>query len=280
MLVVSEMKGATEKDWAGIYQSVEASAYDGEGDPLFVRAAARTMRVLSAFHSTVKPLSLTEIAQASNLDRSTTQRLVHTLRKTGYIERDEFNRGYVPGIRLYDHVFDAMRLNGLIQRAVPHLIALRDRLGERVDLSLIDDVRLVYATRFQPKRNTLYAMMLGHSVPIYCTSAGWSVLSKYDEDTARDVIKRSALNSYTAQTVVDEDAIMANVEQARGQGYAIAREQLMPGEIAIGAAITDSNDKPVGAITISAMTADWSVDGLMRDVAPPLLQTINALKRG
>lgn len=69
---------------------------EDDGDPLFVRAVGRAMTVLSVFHDADHPLSLTEIARAAELDRSTTQRLVHTLRKLGYIRRDRMIAGLSP----------------------------------------------------------------------------------------------------------------------------------------------------------------------------------------
>lgn len=251
-----------------------------DGDPLFVRAVARAMGVLSAFHETDRPLSLTEISRAAELDRSTTQRIVHTLRKLGYIQRDQYDQGYVPGIRIYDHIFDSMRLNRLIQRAVPYLLDLRSAVNERVDLSLIDDLRLVYAARFQPKREVIHAMMVGLSVPIYCTSTGWAVLARLPEDQARDIIRRSERRSYTPKTLTDEEAIMDKVAQAREQGYIIAAEQLLPGEIGIGAAVTDGSGHPIGAVTITSLLSDWTLEEFDHAISPPLMQTVRALGRG
>ncbi|MDK3019881.1 IclR family transcriptional regulator [Pseudodonghicola flavimaris] len=250
-----------------------------ENDPLFIRATARTMMVLSAFHETDRPMSLSEIARAAGLDRSTTQRIVHTLRQLGYLQRDPHDRGYVPGIRIYDHIFDAMRLNRQLQPAVPLLLDLRRNVNERVDLSLIDDTRLVYAFRLPPKREVLHAMMVGLSVPIYCTSAGWSVLSRMPEDEARDLIRRSDRQRYTAQTLIDEDAIMAEVEKAGETGYAVAVEQLLPGEIAIGAAVTNTLGRPVAAVTISGLSSDWTPEEFARAVSPSLMQTVAAIGR-
>lgn len=274
------MSEDTKRPWNGVYPVAQPESENEDNDPLFVRAAARTVRVLSAFHDAERSLSLTEIAKAADLDRSTTQRIVHTLRKLGYLERGEHDTGFLPGIRLYDHIFDAMRLNGLIQRAIPVLLQLRDTVGERVDLSLIDDVRLVYATRFQPKRQTLHAMMLGHSVPIFCTSAGWAVLSRYDEAKARDILARSDRKRYTGQTLIDEEEILAKAELAGQQGYAVASEQLLPGEIAIGAAITDSQRNPIGAITISGMLTDWSEEEMVKQMSPMLVRAATMLGRG
>ncbi|WP_232829535.1 IclR family transcriptional regulator [Tropicimonas sp. IMCC34043] len=252
---------------------------EGSTDPLFVRAAARAMAVLSAFHYVDRPLSLSEIAKETGLDRSTTQRIVHTLRKLNYLQRDEHDRGFVPGIRIYDHIFDAMRLNGLIQRAVPYLLDLRSNVNERVDLSLIDDLRLVYATRLEPKREVLHAMLVGLSVPICCTSSGWAVLSRLPEEEARDILRRSNLQRFTPRTLVDEDEILARAAEAAERGYAIAIEQLLPGEIGIAAAVTNTDGRPVGAVAITALLSDWTPEEFDRAMSPALMQTVNALGR-
>ena len=42
---------------------------------------------------------------------------------------------------------------------------------ERVDLSLHDDLRVVYAVRLQSKRQTFYTTLVGHSVPVFWSSA-------------------------------------------------------------------------------------------------------------
>lgn len=257
----------------------DAETGGAEGDPLFVRAAARAMAVLSAFHQAEHPLSLSEIARITGLDRSTTQRLVHTLRKLGYIRRDEHDRGYVPGIRIYDHIFDAQRLDGLVQRAVPLLLDLRGQVDERVDLAVFDDMRLVYTVRLQPRRDVIHAMMVGLSVPVCCTSSGWAVLSRLPEAEARDILRRSERQRFTPQTLTDEEAIMARVAEARERGYVIATEQLLPGEIGMAAVVTGSGGRPVGSVTITALMSDWTVEEFDRAVAPPLMQTARALSR-
>lgn len=266
---------------SALHSESGARPLDGsEGDdPLFVRATARTMQVLSAFHEADHPLSLSEIARAAGLDRSATQRIVHTLRTLGYVQRDARDRGYLPGIRIYDHIFDAMRMDPVIQRAVPLLMDLRRNVNERVDLSLIDDTRLVYAARLQPKREVLHAMMVGLSVPVYCTSAGWAVLARLPEEEARAVIRRSDLRRFTPRTLTDEEAIMARVAEAGRQGYALAREQLLHGEIGIGAAVTGADGRPVAAINVTALLSDWTPEDFVRAVAPALVQTASALSR-
>ncbi|WP_045392559.1 IclR family transcriptional regulator [Falsirhodobacter sp. alg1] len=250
---------------------------EAENDALFVRSVGRAMAVLSSFHAAEHPLSLSEIARAADLDRSTTQRLVHTLRKMGYIRRDRHDRGFIPGIRIYDHALDAMRLDSLNQRAVPYLLELRGAVNERVDLSLFDDLRLVYVSRVQPERKRLHDLLVGLSVPAYCTSAGWAAMSKLPDETVRDIIRRSDRIQHTPRTIVDENALMDKVHQCRKQGYAVALEQLLMGEVAIAAAVSGPSGIPLGSVTITALVSDWSPEAFEQAMAPALMQTVRAI---
>ena len=108
---------------------VKAKADEGADKPdrLFVESLARGFRVLEAFGDSPRPMSLSEIAKASGLDKSAVQRLTHTLVALGYLERTA--NGVAPGRRLLDRSFDYLRATPLVNRAVP-LLAGSSQDGE------------------------------------------------------------------------------------------------------------------------------------------------------
>lgn len=248
-------------------------------DPLFLSGVERAMQVLSAFHAADRPLSLSEIARAAGIDRSAAQRIVHTLRATGHIRRGDDDRGYLPGIRILDHTLDALRLDPLIQHATPILIELRRSLRERVDLSIFDDLRMVYAVRMQSKRETFYATLVGHSVPTFCTSGGWAVMAALPEQAARDIVERSDRRPFTPRTLTDPDAIMARVRETRAMGHSLATEQVLIGETAMGAAVTGPGGRVRGAIHVAASLAEWTPAEFARRYAPLLTEAAQAISR-
>ncbi|WP_338532099.1 helix-turn-helix domain-containing protein [Nitratireductor thuwali] len=99
-------------------------------DPLFVQSIARAMQVLSSFHQAGRPLTLNEIAAAAGIGKSAAQRVVHTLKTLGYIERDADDRGYVPGIRILDHTFHALRNSRKLAKSQkrPGAASMRERV--------------------------------------------------------------------------------------------------------------------------------------------------------
>ncbi|WP_417768076.1 IclR family transcriptional regulator [Stappia sp.] len=248
-------------------------------DPLFVRSVARAMQVLSAFHQADAPMTLTEIAAAGEMDKSAAQRFVHTLRKLGYIERDMTDRGFVPGLRLLDHSLDYLRLNPLVERATPVLQEMRRHVHERVDLSLFDDLRVVYAARNQSKRETFFAALIGHAVPTFCASGGRAILALLTDAEVDDILARSDLRPITMRTITDPEAIREKVREAREVGYACALEEVVPGEIALGVAITGPDRRPVAAIHVAGSLSEWQPEEFCQKFGPLAQSTARALSR-
>ncbi|WP_414833185.1 IclR family transcriptional regulator [Afifella sp. YEN Y35] len=256
-------------------QPIDSLPY--EDDSLFVRAAGRAMQVLSAFHHAPGPLSLSEIALRAGIDRSAAQRLVHTLSKLGYLRRGPGDRGYLPGIRLLDHTLDVLRLDPVIQKATPVLLELRKTIRERVDFSLYDETRIVYALRMQSKRETFHATLVGHSVPTYCTAGGRALLSLLPDEAAREIVLLTSLHKYTAKTVVEPDAIMERIKQARTDGYAVVVEEFLQGEVALGVAISRGDGIPLGAIHVAGSLSEWTPEDFVKRASPLAMEAARAI---
>ncbi|KIN60511.1 Transcriptional regulator [Sulfitobacter noctilucae] len=237
-------------------------------DPLFVQSVERAMTVLSSFHHADGPMSLSEVAKTAGIDRSAAQRMVHTLRTLGYVQRDAGGHGFLPGIRLLDHTLDTLRLDPLVRRATPVLQELRKATRERVDLSLFDDLRVLYAVRLQTKRQMFYTTLVGHSVPTFCSSGGWAILSKLPDPQVADILARSDKRPFTPETITDPTALMAEVQKARQAGYAIACNQILSGEIAAGFPVMDTHGNPIAAIHIAGSLSEWSDADYAQRVVP------------
>lgn len=267
------------RDIDRVEYGVRSVADSDEKDPLFVSAIARAMQVLSAFHGASKPLTLNEMAKITGMGKSTVQRIVHTLRQQGYVERDPNDRGYVPGIRILDHTLDYLRLNAVIVRALPSLLELRRDASERVDLSVRDALRLVYALRLQSKREAFFATLIGNSVPLYCTSGGRAIMAQLSDDEVDDIIERSNRRKFTPRTITDPKEIWEKVLEARENGYALASEEVLQGEIAIGAAIRGPDGMPVAALHVGGSLSEWDKESFVRHFAPLVLAAAGTINR-
>ncbi|WP_265499534.1 IclR family transcriptional regulator [Paracoccus beibuensis] len=249
-------------------------------DPLFVQSLARGMGVLESFKGAEGALSLNQIATRAGLTRSAAQRLVHTFRKLGYLRMAEDGRGFRLDLPILDLTHDYLRLNPLVRRANPILLELRRNVRERVDLSLFDGQRMVYAARMQSKRETFFATLVGNSVPTVCTSGGWAVLAMLPQAEVDAILAQADFRQLTPRTITDPAVIRDQIALTRQNGHALATEQILMGEVALGVAIPDSSGRPVAAIHIAASLAEWEPEEFRRRIAPLAAEAVRSIVAG
>jgi IclR family pca regulon transcriptional regulator len=79
------------------------------------------------------------------------------------------------------------------------------------------------------------ALMPGSRLPTYCTSMGRVLLAALPEDKASNILRSSALRARIPSTLVDQHAIMAELERVRRQGFATTDQEVETGLRSIGA---------------------------------------------
>ncbi|MGG4604803.1 IclR family transcriptional regulator [Paenalcaligenes sp. Me131] len=245
---------------------------------LFVQSVAKSMNLLEAFGQNPGVLSLNELVDFTGLDRSAVQRMAYTLVALGYMERGVGGRGYRLGTKCLDLSFDFLRGHPLIERASPILIDLQNETGERVDLSLFDDLSIIYALRRQTKRQTFFSGLNGRRLPTFCTSGGRAVMSCLAPDEVDDILQRSSLEPLTPKTITDADIIREKVNAARTDGYSLALEESVLGEIVLASAIVNRKGRPIGAVHISGSRAEWSEPEFVQRFAPLAISAARSLR--
>ena len=248
-------------------------------NPLFVNSLAKGMDILRAFTGAGRYLSLAELVQRSGLDKSTVQRMTHTLAELGYLEKCPDTRRYSLGRQLLDFSFQYVRTHPLVEVATPHLIELRRACEERVDLSLFDRDTLVYVVRLQSKREKFYTTLVGRRMPVFCSAGGRAMLACLPEEEARAIVEASARKALTPHSITDVETIMERIAAARRDGWSMAVEESIVGEIAIAAAVRDVDGSPVGAVHIAASVREWEPEKFAAQMVSGLLQTVDALNR-
>lgn len=249
-----------------------------DGDSrLMVQSVVRALRVQECIGQAGRPLSLAEIARAAGIDRSAAQRFAYTLEALGYLERGDSGQGYRPGMKALDRGFEFLRAHPLVERATPALIELRKATKERVDLSLFDGASIIYAIRLQSKRETFFATLVGRRIPTFCAAGGRAMLALLEDGEIEEILSRSDLAPKTPKTITERGEIMAKIEQARADGYALAQEEGQMGEIVIGTAIRGAQGRPVAAIHIAGSLSEWQEQAFRERCAPLAMEAAAAL---
>ena len=240
-----------------------------EDNSLFVKSLAKAFQLLEAFERSGDGGRLThkEMKQLTGLDASTIQRMSHTLVELGYLERSQ-NRTYALGKKFLHFTFEYLRHSATIQRASPILMDLQHETGERIDLSLFEDVEIVYALRRQSKRETFFATLTGRRVPSFAASGGRAVMSHLSSEIVEYILDRSSLVQHSPRTITSREQIIAEIGRAKELGYALCVEQMLLGEIVLAAPVFDDRNTPIGAVHIAGSLSEWDPEAFCKKHAP------------
>ena len=162
--------------------------------------------------------------------------------------------------------------------AAPHLVALRDRCGLAVHMSVLAGSDMIYLLRLPSRQLTLAEMLPGRRMPAWCNSGGRMLLTPQDDDAIRQTLLRAPPRAFTPRTVVDPDALLALIRQARDDGYALTEDQVLQNQVGAAVLLRDARDVPLAAISVRAPRHDYPTDRLLSDIVPQLFRTAQAIQ--
>jgi IclR family pca regulon transcriptional regulator len=250
-----------------------------ERSSLFVGSVEKAFQVLEAFRDTQRLMSMAEIARAAGLDRSATQRLVHTLEQLGYVRRLPDSPLYGLASRVLRLSYNYLRSREIIGRASPYLLEMTHALGETSNLQELDGHEIVFLARFPGRHLVNVDFAVGSRLPALFTASGRAMLSKLDAASKREIIRATPLVPVTPQTEVEPKVLLQRIDEAAKQGYAIVQNQTVVGDISVAAAITDHEGRPVGAINVSVPATRWTIQRAEEQLLPHVLLAATSISQ-
>ena len=250
-----------------------------EGDGLYVTAVERAMRVLEVVAARMAPISLTEIATATGFGKSAAQRLTHTLTALGYLEKNPETRRYRMTVRALDLAHGFLITDPLINEGLLHLIDASERAGETINMGKLDGSDFIYIARLPAHRMNVSAALIGRRQPAYCASGGRAIMSQMPATEVEALLDSRELHALTPLTITDRVRILEIIEQARLDGFSITNQEVLLGEIAVSAPITDEAGLPLGAVQSSVSTAAWTLEAVREKLAPQVMEAARLISR-
>jgi DNA-binding IclR family transcriptional regulator len=255
----------------------EEIAIDPTQSSLYVQSVEKAMRVLIAFDGSKRQLSLSEISVLTGFDMSATQRFTFTLAALGYLFKDPDSRKYELSPKLLDFTYHYLTSNELVSRATPYLQQLGSETEEATNLTVLDDIDIVFVLRIV-SRNVFNAHVItGSRLPAYCTAPGLAILATLSDGEVDDILSRTNLVQYTASTVHQPRKIKERLVQIRKQGYAHTEDEYFVADISTAAAITNAHGRGIGAVNIAITRSRWQADRDEKRFADLVVSTASAI---
>lgn len=239
-----------------------------------IESLQRGLHVLSLFNRERSALTLTEIVEATGLNKSTAFRVVNTLDSSGYLERDPDTRQYRPGLKVLQLGFSAISSLEFRQLARPYLRKLSEATGETTSLGVLDDLEVVYVDRIRSRQIIVGVVLgIGSRIPANCASMGKVLLAYLPPAELAQRISQTPLIPCTLNSQVDLSILEAELIEVRQQRYATNDEELEIGLRAVAAPIWDDNQQVVAAINVSGSVRTISTERLLSELMPQVRDT-------
>ena len=211
------------------------------------QAISRALGLLRAFTDDSPAWSLTRLAQASGLNKTTTLRLLRALEHEGFVAREDGTDRYRLGPEAIAIGARASRANPLRQAARAELEALARATGETATLEVLVGTNVLIVDEVAGSR-LMSAGEIGVLYPAHATGTGKVLLG------AGSVPLPDQLAALTPRTITDPAQLRREVEAADAAGYAWNREELERGFAAVGAPVRDGSGMVTAAIGLGGPT--------------------------
>ncbi|HEY9067439.1 MAG TPA: IclR family transcriptional regulator [Burkholderiaceae bacterium] len=246
-------------------------------DLLFNQSLEKGLAVLTAFSAQRRTMTLPEVAAATDITKSSAQRMIYTLERLGYVRKHPQTRRYQLTPRVMQLGFNYLAADALVDVATPFVAELARTTGETSNLTEPDGTEMVYVARFVSAKFVPIHMPIGSRIPMYCTASGRAYLSTLQEEQAREILGASKRDAHTEHTCTDLEQIASMLREARRQGYATNREELFLGDMNIAAPIRSAQGQPLGAVHVVAPTSRWSLAEAEQRLAPAVIECARAI---
>jgi DNA-binding IclR family transcriptional regulator len=221
-----------------------------ENDASAVKTLRKALAILDAFAAAEMPLTVAEVAIRAGVTRPTAHRLVQTMIADGYLTQNPRDGRISPGYSVLQLAGGLLDTNQMRIEALPHLETLAREIGERANLGILHRNQLLYLAGVEkPSLPTIYSRF-GKTAPAYCASLGKAILAYLPADELKSYFKQVPLTRRTKHTITDEAELRKELAEVRKKGYALDREEHIPGLFCIASTIL-LDGAPIGAIGVT-----------------------------
>jgi IclR family transcriptional regulator, KDG regulon repressor len=243
-----------------------------------VRAVERALDVLKCFSRQTPELSMTQISERIGVHKSTVHRLLATLERNRFVERDPVTSVYRPGISFMQIASLALEQNDLRQLAAPVMRQLKETYQENIHLAVLDRSDVVYVHILESSQRIKLAAAIGQRLPAFATASGQAMLAFLPEADVRHLLGET-LPRFTAHTPISPETFIAALAGVRAAGFSISEREYEDEINAVAAPVFGRDGQPLASLAVAGPAYRLTQE-LMLKIGPDLIVAAATIARG
>ncbi|MBT0773524.1 IclR family transcriptional regulator [Kineosporia sp. J2-2] len=231
-------------------------------------ASEKTLLVLEAAMSRGR---FSEVVEATGLAKATTHRILATLIERRFVTVAA-DGSYLPGPKILSLAGQALQRIDISAIAQPFVDALVDRVHCTVHVGVANGDEIVYLIRADSDKPYRMPSRVGLAIPMHTSGIGKVVLSGYTDHELERFVARAGLPARTPNTITTLDGLRTETARIHRLGYALDREENVPGVTCVAAPILDATRRIKYGLSISTLTLEHTPEQV-EAMAPLAIET-------
>jgi|WetSurMetagenome_2_1015567.scaffolds.fasta_scaffold198484_1 IclR family transcriptional regulator, KDG regulon repressor len=244
----------------------------------YIELVGKTITVLETLRDSPEGLSLQELSARTGFVKSSTHRILQSLKKHGYIEQPRAGGPYCLGLELLILARSVNQGRNLLQLGPRYLVELVEAFGETAFLAILHKLQVFFVDVQESPQDLRLASPFTAKVHFHATAAGKVIAAFLPHDLQHTILLNLKLEKLTSKTIISRSQLEKEWESIRRSGYAINNEESFVGGVFLAAPIFDARHRVCGSISIGIPKSRYSAK-LEKKMAPHLRQSCERLSK-
>lgn len=235
----------------------------------------KALSVLDVLVRAGRPLTLTELVQATGMPKPSLHRTLALFEDAGYVQREPGGRAYAIGQKLASLGLAILTHDSVATLRHSILARLVADVGETCNLAMLRKGQVAYLDRVEADWPLRLHLPVGTTVPPHCSASGKLLIAHMAAADRDALIASMPLERFTENTITDRALLARELDRILAGGYALDNEEYVAGVACVAVRVRVAGEV-IAAVAVHAATARLPLQRAIEFV-PRLTDAANAI---
>ncbi|MBP6114679.1 MAG: IclR family transcriptional regulator [Acinetobacter sp.] len=261
-------------------EDVSEEVQEKNEERYLVPGLVRGLAILNLFDHSNQEMTISEIAEKIDVNRSSAFRLIYTLEASGYLKKTS-QKTYALDSNVMKLGFNSLSELSITELAMPILKELRDSVKIAVHLSVLEETNLLFISNLQSQGFFTSNVRIGTRWPAHATVIGQLLLSRLSNT---EVKKRYAnfrdWEVFSDKTPKDLNSLLERLDYVRSQSFMVSWGHYNTDMAACAAPVyNQANNELVAVLSVSCPISTYSETEFTTTISQKLVLAANKISQ-
>lgn len=243
-----------------------------------IKSVQKSLQILKYIVNDEGEVGISELQRELGYSSSTIHHLLQTLVGEGFVSQSSSSKKYEIGPEFLYATLEHKGFGKFFARAIPLLKDIAADSGETTILYVLSGNEAMAVLGQETTRTIRARFKVGRKIPLHSTATGKAFLAYLPEERVGSIIRATGLQKLGANTITDEDGLVAELGRIRDRGYSIEIDEYEELINALGFPVVNPHGKIFAVVCVVGPSGRFTPE-VMDGVAPrvvPVVRTIAA----